>query len=140
MVRELVTKSNRPPPPPLICKVKRGSYHIVRFFYFFRMKYKLRTHGDCLDSELSPIRIKDGDTLLAYTLDDWKANDEALSKYVGRIVGVAFKRGGGLVKILEKYDRKNRLVYLRQVNPNMVMCFSLSEIKDILIVEGLADE
>lgn len=104
------------------------------------MKYRLRTHGSCLDSELSPIRIKDGDTLLADTFDDWKTNDEALSKYVGRLVAVTFKRGGGLIKILEKYDSQNRFVCLKQVNPNMVMCFPLSEINDILIVEGLADE
>lgn len=106
------------------------------------MKYRLRTHGSCLDSELSPIRIKGGDILLAETFDDWKTNDEALSKYEGRLVAVTFKfkPGKGLVKILEKYDRHSHFVFLKQVNPIMVMGFPLSEINDIMIVEGLADE
>ena len=94
--------------------------------------------GDCLDSGLSPIRIKDGDRLVVHAIP---LTEVEIMMSVGKIVCIMLKDGRAFVKQAIFYNAPRGILIVRLLNPIEHRFFvSVSEIKVLFVVDMVIDK
>lgn len=90
--------------------------------------------GDCLDSELSPMRIKDGATVIMHEAD--KYNPLGVAK---RTVCIALEGQRLIAKYCRFYDGVNGVLVLQQFNPFEEFCIPLSHIEALFVIDDIVE-
>lgn len=92
-----------------------------------------RLWGNCMDSDLSPLRIKDGDYLVFHMVKT--TSDFDVIMHVKQVVCLWLNDGRRITKQLMFYDGTNRVIKVRQVNPEESFYIHLSMVRAMFVVD-----
>ena len=91
--------------------------------------------GGCLDSDLSPIRIKDGDKVIIHAVP---VTEIELINCIGKIVSIMLTNGVCIIKQAVFYNVINRCITVRMFEPKeQKLHIPVSRIKALFIVEAV---
>ncbi|RHB34226.1 hypothetical protein DW888_13590 [Bacteroides nordii] len=104
-------------------------------------KYKygvVNAVGDCLDSDLSPIRIKDGDRLVVHAIP---LTEVEIMMNIEKIVCIMLKDGRAFIKQAIFYNAPRGILIVRLLNPIEHRFFvPVSDIKALFVVDMVIDK
>ncbi len=119
---------NQTPAKMISIEPREGGMHI---------NYSIvRCYGSCLDHPQSPLQLKNGDYILMYQLDtssvsSWLDN-------IGKVVCIASKRYGLLVKILTFYSPW--AIRAKMMNPEQEFYIPLNDIEALFTIDQVVPE
>jgi len=97
----------------------------------------VKVYGDCLDSDASPIVIKNGDVVFCRVIQ--KVVLSRLLCLVGKFVAVTLQDGRCAIKHFTFYDGISDRIELTAYNPQGSYFVPLNRIKSVFVVEGRRD-
>ena len=89
--------------------------------------------GNCLDSDLSPMRIKNGDRVVVHSVP---VTEPEIMKCIGKIVSFILTNGQSIIKQAVFYDDVNRTIIVRYLNPKDERFYiPINKIKEMFVVD-----